>query len=95
MVCFNNILVNIINTNAGIFVGTNSQSNWRSGNSSKAGFGSVLGAGNVISRAVNIFNDNDVVDTPIITGSYTGAELPAIKDNITVCGYGKPRSKMK
>jgi len=75
-VVFNSILVNSINTNAGIFVGTNGQNNWNSNSNSKSGFGSVLGAGNVISRAVNIFTDNDFIDTPIINSGYNGARLP-------------------
>ena len=95
MVCFNNILVNLVNTNAGIFVGTNSQGNWRSGSNSKVGFGSVMGSGNVVSRAVNIFLDNDVIDTPIITGSGTGAELPPPRDNIAIYGCGRARRKEK
>lgn len=89
MVCFNSILVNSVDANSGIFVGTNSQGNWNSNRNNKSGFGSVLGARNVVSRAVNIFMDNDLVDTPIITSNYTGTELPTsmkVKDNITIYG---------
>ncbi len=96
MVTFNNILVNSINRNSGIFVGTNSQSNWNSNNNNKSGFGSVIGPRNVVSRAVNIFMDNDLIDTPIITNNYTGVELPPstkTKDNITI--YGCHRMKKK
>lgn len=94
MVTFNNILVNSVYTNSGIFVGTNSQVNWNSNNNNKSGFGSVLGARNVVSHAVNIFMDNDLIDTPIITTNYNGAALPPSmkgKDNITI--YGCHRRK--
>ncbi|HYE82921.1 MAG TPA: hypothetical protein VEG39_12250 [Clostridia bacterium] len=89
MVCFNNILVNSVNNNSGIFAGTNYQGDWKSSSNNKSGFGSVLGARNIISRAVNIFMDNDVVDTPVITNNYNGTELPPNakgKDNITIYG---------
>ncbi|KUO77621.1 MAG: hypothetical protein APF77_19910 [Clostridia bacterium BRH_c25] len=90
IVSFNNILVNAINNNSGIFVGTNSQGNWNSNSNNKSGFGSVFGARNVVSRAVNIFMDNDLIDTPIINGA--GLPLSAKgKDNITI--YGCNRNK--
>lgn len=90
-VTFNNIVVNSLNTNAGIFVGTNSQSNWNSGSNSKSGFGSVLGTRNVITRSVNIFMDNDIIDTPIITNNYGGAKPPIGSSGITL--YGRRRGK--
>lgn len=85
MVSFNNILVNAIYHNSGIFVGTNSQGNWNSSNNNKSGFGSILGTRNIVSHAVNIFMDNDVIDTPIFNGA---ALLPNTKgkDNITIYG---------
>lgn len=93
-VTFNSILVNTVNTNAGIFVGTNDQSNWSSNNNSKSGFGTVLGTRNVVSRSVNIFMDNDFIDTPIITSNYNGSK-PSInkkpKENIMI--YGCRRGK--
>ena len=94
MVTFNNILINTLHTNAGVFAGTNSQSHWNSNSNNKSGFGTVTGTGNVVSRAVNIFMDNDLIDTPIITSNYNGAELPSAmkrKDNITI--YGCRRAK--
>jgi hypothetical protein len=93
-VTFNNILVNSLNTNAGIFVGTNSQSNWSSGSNNKSGFGSVLGTRNVISRSVNIFMDNDIIDTPIITNNYNGSKPPIdgkCKGSVTL--YGRRQGK--
>lgn len=93
IVTFNNILVNTVGTNSGIFVGTNSQSSWNSHSNNKSGFGSVFGARNVVSRALNIFMDNDLIDTPIITNNYNGAQIPPAKskDNITI--YGCRRAK--
>jgi hypothetical protein len=68
-VTFNSILVNSIETNSGIFVGMNSQSSWNSNSNNKSGFGQVLGTKNVITRGINIFMDNDLVDTPIVTNN--------------------------
>lgn len=96
IVTFNSILVNSVYTNSGIFVGTNSQVNWNSNNHNKSGFGSVLGARNVVSHAFNIFMDNDVIDTPIITNNYNGAELPPGikgKNNITIYGCCRKRKE--
>lgn len=95
IVTFNNILVNSSHTNSGIFVGTNSQGSWNSNSNNKSGFGSVFGAGNVVSRALNVFMDNDLIDTPIITSNYSGGQLPITKskDNITI--YGCCRNKKK
>jgi hypothetical protein len=95
-VTFNSILVNAINTNSGIFVGTNSQGNWNSNNNNKFGFGMVLGTRNVVSRAVNIFMDNDFIDTPIITSSYNGVKQPIDKkarDNITIIGCHRTKKE--
>lgn len=88
-VTFNSILVNAVNANSGIFVGTNNQDNWNTNNNNKFGFGVVLGTRNVVSRAVNIFMDNDFIDTPIITSNYNGVKQPIdkiAKDNITIYG---------
>ncbi len=93
-VSFNSILVNSIDTNSGIFVGSNLQNNWNSNSNNKCGFGAILGNGNIVSRGVNIFMDNDVIDTPIITSNYNGVKQPAgkeLKDNIKI--YGCHRKK--
>jgi hypothetical protein len=66
---FDSIKVNAIDTNAGIFVGTNTQSFWTSNSSTKSGFGSVTGSENIVTRAVCIFKDDDVIDTPITSTS--------------------------
>ncbi|MGE5631611.1 MAG: hypothetical protein ACM3TR_11015 [Caulobacteraceae bacterium] len=70
IVSFNSIIVNAININSGIFVGTNNQSTWKSSNNIKAGFGAVAGNYNVVSRATNFFTDNDLMDTPMINYNY-------------------------
>lgn len=96
MVTFNSILVNTLNSNSGIFVGTNSQYNWSSNSNNKSGFGSILGAGNAVSRGVNIFMDNDLIDTPILSNNYTGTALPPgmkAKDDITIYGYRRPKGQ--
>lgn len=95
-VTFNNILVNSINANSGIFVGTNAQNNWNSNNNIKNGFGMVLGTRNVISHAFNVFMDNDFIDTPIITSNYNGVKQPddkKIKDNIIIHGCCRAKNK--
>jgi hypothetical protein len=81
--------VNSIDTNSGIFVGTNSQSNWNSNSNNKSGFGEVLGSGNIVSHGVNIFMDNDLIDTPIITNNYNGVKQSnnkELKSNIMIYG---------
>lgn len=66
LVTFNCILVNAVSASSGIFVGTNSQEYWNSNTNSKCGFGAVVGEHNIVSRAINHFLDNDIIDTPII-----------------------------
>lgn len=98
VVSFNSILVNYMDTNTGIFVGSNSQSYWQTSNNNKSGFGSVTGTGNVVSRAVNIFMDNDLIDTPIFV---RGDNIKAIEgkdksdknDNILIYGGRKNSQK--
>lgn len=95
-VSFNSILVNSIDTNSGIFVGTNTQDNWSSNSNNKAGFGDILGSGNIVSRGVNIFMDNDMIDTPIITSNYNGVKQSLnkdLKDNIKILGCFRRKKK--
>jgi hypothetical protein len=66
VVQFNQIQVNGMETNAGIFVGTNTQSRWSSHNKTNQSI-SVSGDQNVTSRNINVIYDNDGIDTPIIT----------------------------
>lgn len=98
IVTFNSILINTVNTNSGVFVGTNSQDNWNSNSNNKSGFGRVLGARNVVNRAVNIFMDNDFIDTPIITSNYNGTKQPIGKtaaDNIRIIGCGRTKKAQR
>ncbi|HWR61127.1 MAG TPA: hypothetical protein VN580_05910 [Clostridia bacterium] len=95
-VTFNSILVNSISTNSGIFVGSNLQNSWNSNGNHKSGFGNVIGNGNIVSRGVNIFMDNDFIDTPIITGNYSGlkqAGSKELKDNIKIYGCRSAKRK--
>jgi hypothetical protein len=62
---FDSIRVNAIETNSGIFVGTNTQLYWSSARNNKSGFGSITGHHNQVARNINIFNDDDIIDTPI------------------------------
>lgn len=83
LVTFNSILVNAIGVNSGIFVGTNSQEYWNSNNNTKCGFGTVIGEQNIVSRAINHFLDNDLIDTPILTKDFLlkeAAESKPVKD---------------
>lgn len=70
-IVFQNINVNAIQDNSGIFVGTNEQNNWSTNVHSKSGFGTVFGNRNHVSRNIHLFRDDDVIDTPI--ASRTGA----------------------
>lgn len=66
VVQFNQIQVNGMETNAGIFVGTNSQSGWSTHNKTNYSMG-VSGDHNLVYRNINVIYDNDGIDTPIIT----------------------------
>lgn len=100
LVCFNCLIVNAITSNSGVFVGTNTQSDWRTDSNNKYGFGTIAGTRNVVSRAVNVFNDNDLIDTPIITQNYINklpedkskadsTKKPGDSDNILIYGGRK------
>ncbi|MDC3417390.1 hypothetical protein [Aquibacillus salsiterrae] len=62
---FDSIKVFAIDTNSGIFIGTNRQGNWSSASNNKSGFGTVKGSHNHTKRNINIFKDDDMIDTPI------------------------------
>lgn len=64
-VCFDSIKVNAIETNSGIFVGTNTQFNWNTSSNIKSGFGVLIGKQNTVGRNINIVHDDDFIDTPI------------------------------
>lgn len=65
LVQFDKIVVNTIEVNSGIFVGTNLQYSWSSHNKVNASFAAVSGERNEVARNVNIIYDNDMIDTPI------------------------------
>lgn len=65
LVHFDNIMVNTIGTNAGIFVGTNVQYGWSSHNKTNASISSVTGDRNEFRDNLNVIYDNDVIDNPI------------------------------
>ena len=65
IVRFDRIVVNSIQTNAGVFVGTNLQYGWSSHSKSNASISDIYGDGNEFRQNVNVLCDNDVIDTPI------------------------------
>jgi hypothetical protein len=71
-VVFNTIVANGMETNAGIFVGQNSASNWTTHNKTQGSILSVIGFYNTLPNNMNILNDNDGVDTPITDNDYYG-----------------------
>lgn len=66
LIIFNCIAANSLRTNAGIFVGDNAASSWDTNNKNQQSIGTVNGAGNLFTANLNLMNDNDVLDTPII-----------------------------
>ncbi|MFC4321278.1 hypothetical protein [Litchfieldia salsa] len=63
-VTLQDINVNVIQTNAGIFIGTNRQSYWSTHSKANHGLGSISGNGNKTFRNVNIVIDPDTIDSP-------------------------------
>jgi hypothetical protein len=66
-IIFNNILVNAIDTNSGIFVGTNNQWYWNTGEKINEGFGTVRGKENLFCYTLSIVIDPDLIDSPMVT----------------------------
>lgn len=62
---FDSIKVYVVDTNSGIFVGTNNQLHWTSSSDRKMGFGAIYGNFNKTSENFIHFKDDDVIDTPI------------------------------
>lgn len=60
---FDQICVNVIENTSGIFVGTNSSSNWNAYNKTNSAFGSIYGDQNQIGYNLNVLYDNDGIDT--------------------------------
>jgi hypothetical protein len=65
VVQFDNIVVNAMETNAGVFVGTNVQYGWSSHNKTNASMTGISGESNEVVGNVNIIYDNDFIDTSI------------------------------
>jgi hypothetical protein len=62
---FDKIIVNSIQINSGIFVGTNTQNAWSSHNKTNMNIGRISGDGNHFSDHLNVICDDDFIDTPI------------------------------
>jgi hypothetical protein len=65
MIAFDRIMVNAMETNSGIFVGTNLQYGWSSHNKTNASISGISGDGNELKANVNVIYDNDAIDTSI------------------------------
>lgn len=61
---FNEIKVDLLNTNATISIGESTQSGWASQTKSNLGNGHFVGD-NVLADSLNIIKDDDVVDAPV------------------------------
>ncbi|GGF98162.1 hypothetical protein [Paenibacillus abyssi] len=62
-VIFNKLIVNAVEDTSGIFIGTNLAIGWSTYTKSNQGVGSVKNAN--ISKALNIVNDQDMMDMPV------------------------------
>jgi hypothetical protein len=65
LVHFDQINVNAMETNSGVFVGTNTQSGWSSHNKTNTNISGISGDFNKVESNINVIYDNDGVDTPI------------------------------
>lgn len=65
IVQFDKIMVNAMNINCGVFVGTNTQYGWNSHNKFNASIARVTGDGNEFCHNVNVIYDNDGMDMTI------------------------------
>ncbi|MBB6453129.1 hypothetical protein HNQ94_001577 [Salirhabdus euzebyi] len=63
-ISFDEINVNVIESNAGIFIGNNNQSLWRMFSKQNHGLGSISGNNNTTHHNKNIVIDPDTVDSP-------------------------------
>lgn len=61
---FNEIKVDLLDTNATISIGENTQTGWASQIKSNLGNGQFIGD-TVLSDSINIVKDDDIVDTPV------------------------------
>jgi hypothetical protein len=65
LIQFDSINVNVIESNSGIFIGTNYQFCWNSHSKKNIAFGELSGHSNIIQQNMNLLCDNDLIDTPI------------------------------
>lgn len=61
---FNEIKVDLLNTNATISIGESTQSGWASQLKSNLGNGNFLG-NNILADSLNVVKDDDIVDSPV------------------------------
>lgn len=62
---FDKIFVNAMETNSGVFVGTNNQYCWNAHSKTNASISSISGDSNAFEYNYNVIFDDDAVDTPI------------------------------
>lgn len=65
LVQFDRIVVNAMETNSGVFVGTNLQYSWSSHSKTNASITGISGQNHEITSNINVIYDNDMIDTPI------------------------------
>lgn len=65
LVHFDQIMVNLLEKNSGIFIGTNLQYGWNSHNKTNASVNNILGDYNNLYENINVVYDNDFMDMPI------------------------------
>lgn len=63
---FDNMNANAVINNSGIFTGSNKQIYWRTFQKNNFGFGVTIGIKNDSTGIMNVINDQDIIDTPII-----------------------------
>ncbi|MHB1391494.1 MAG: hypothetical protein ACYCYE_00150 [Clostridia bacterium] len=56
-ISLNNIRINSIVSNSGVFAGRNIQYLWRSDRTTQSGFGTVIGEGNTLESPYNVVTD--------------------------------------
>ncbi|MFC3772659.1 hypothetical protein [Paenibacillus sp. GCM10012303] len=65
LVQFDRIVVNVMETNSGVFIGTNLQYAWSSHSKTNASITGISGDHHEITGNINVIYDNDMIDTPI------------------------------
>lgn len=65
-IVFHSININSVQSNSGVFTGSNLQSYWSTHSKENSALGTVTGFYNTIHQNVNVVYDNDHIDTPIL-----------------------------